>query len=503
MNAPLVVPVTLSCTFLLPLLLWWRLFIARSKRTTRRPGNLPPGPWKLPLIGNLHQLGPLPHHSLARLSRKYGPIMFLQFGSIPTLVISSDEMAQEVFKTHDRAFSGRPAFFAARKLTYNCSDVSFGPYGDTWKALRKIVVLELLSTKRVQSFQSVRDEEIALMLDTIHHSSSAGPINLSEVTMVLSNNVVCRATFGKRFYTEGDGRTSKFYETTREIQNVLGGFCVADLFPRLDWFNKLNGLKGKIEKNFRQLDLLYDEVIEEHKDPRRPKPEHEDLVDVLLRLQKDPNQEIRLTDDNIKGTLTDMFNAGTDTSSATLVWTMAELIKNPSVLKKVTEEVREAVKGKPKVEETDLPSLTYLRSVIKEGLRLHPPVPLLVPRETIESCKIMGYEIPAKTTVFVNALAIATDPKIWESPMEFRPERFLNSSVDFRGTDFQFLPFGAGRRGCPGISFGVVLIELALANLLSQFEWSLPEGIDLDMEEVSGLTTHKKTPLCLIATPHC
>lgn len=199
-----------------------------------------------------------------------------------------------------------------------------------------------------------------------------------------------------------------------------------------------------------------------------------------------------------------MFNAGSDTSSASLVWTMAELIRNPSVLKKATEEVRDAVKGKLKVEERDLPRLSYLRSVVREGLRLHPPLPLLVPRETIESCEMMGYEIPPKTTVFVNALAIATDPKSWESPDEFQPERFLNSTVDFRGQDFEFLPFGAGRRVCPGINFGVVLIELALANLLNRFDWTLPEGMgvgDVEMEEAFGLTTHKKTPLCLIATP--
>lgn len=158
--------------------------------------------------------------------------------------------------------------------------------------------------KRVQSFQSVREEEIALMLETIHRRSSTGPVNLSELTLVLTNNVICRVTFGKRFCSEGDGVRSKFHDTTREIQKVLGGFCIADFFPKMEWFNKLNGLEQKIDENFWELDTLYDEEVEEHKDPRRTKPEHEDLVDVLLRLQKDPNQELRLTDDNMKGVLT-------------------------------------------------------------------------------------------------------------------------------------------------------------------------------------------------------
>jgi len=199
-----------------------------------------------------------------------------------------------------------------------------------------------------------------------------------------------------------------------------------------------------------------------------------------------------------------MFNAGTDTSATTLLWTMTELVRNPAMMRKAQEEVREAAKGKSQVEETDLLGLIYLRSVIKEALRLHPPLPLLVPRETIEDCKIRGYEVPRGTTVFINVTAISTDPKSWENPEEFRPERFLNSSIDFKGQNYEFLPFGSGRRGCPGINFGVVIVELALANLLHRFDWKLPEGMsieDVDMEEAYGLTTRKRTPLCLIATP--
>ena len=199
-----------------------------------------------------------------------------------------------------------------------------------------------------------------------------------------------------------------------------------------------------------------------------------------------------------------MFIAGTDTSSSTLVWIMAELIRNPSAMQRAQDEVREAVKGKAKVEESHLPKLMYLKSVVKEGLRLHPPVPLLIPRETTETCKIEGYDIPAKTRVFVNAKSIGTDPKYWKNQNEFQPERFLDSSIDFRGQHFELLPFGAGRRGCPGINFAVLVIELALANLLHRFDWELPHGIrrqDLDMEEEFGLTMHKKVPLCLLANP--
>lgn len=202
-----------------------------------------------------------------------------------------------------------------------------------------------------------------------------------------------------------------------------------------------------------------------------------------------------------------MFIAGSDTSAATLVWIMSELMKNPTIMKKAQDEVRQIVKDKQRVEESDLPKFNYLKLVIKETLRLHPPVPLLVPRETTATCTIIGgYEIPAKTRVIINAKAIAMDPNVWHNPGPnvFEPERFLNSSIDYKGHDFELIPFGVGRRGCPGISFAVLLVELVLANLLFCFDWSLPEGVtrdDIDMVEAVGLTTHKKNPLLLLATP--
>ncbi|KAM2075975.1 hypothetical protein ACFX1T_038778 [Malus domestica] len=291
---------------------------------------------------------------------------------------------------------------------------------------------------------------------------------------------------------------------------MLGGYGVSDFRPWISWLNKFNGLDQKIEKCFKGLDNLYDRVIEEHLDLKRPKPEHEDLFDVLLRGQNDPSQTIvltsdqALTSDQIKRVLTvcciffllafeDMllnWVPGADTSTATLVWTMVELIRNPRALSKAQDEVREVLKGKQVVEESDLPKLMHLELVMKESFRLHPPVPLLVPRETLQSCMIEGFEIPANTMVFVHAKMIRNDPKCWENPKEFLPERFMDSSIDYKGNHFELLPFGARRRGCPGINFGVKLIELALANLLYCFDWELPHGVrieDLDMGEATGL----------------
>ena len=199
-----------------------------------------------------------------------------------------------------------------------------------------------------------------------------------------------------------------------------------------------------------------------------------------------------------------MIIAGTDTSFITLEWAMTELVRYPGVMKKLQEEIRGIANRDSVVREEDLRGMSYLKAVIKEVLRLYPAAPILLPHESMETCQIQGYEIPAGTRVIVNAWAIARDPEFWEAPDEFRPERFLESDVDFRGHDFQFIPFGAGRRICPGLNFAVSTLELAIANLVHRFDWRLPEGMeveDLDMTEAPGLTTRRKEKLQLVASP--
>ncbi|CAO2840523.1 unnamed protein product [Amaranthus hypochondriacus] len=473
--------------------------------------KLPPSPRKVPIIGNLHQLlGDLPHISLQKLSTQYGPLMFLQLGSIPTLVISSADVAREILLHHDLIFSSRPQLYSPKKLSYGFNDISFAPYGEYWREVRKITILELLSHKRVNSFSSVREEEVQLVIDSIARCASDKKyVDLSELMLSLANNVICRVAYGKKFDTtnenKGHAGESKTHEILKETQRLLGELNVADFYPWFGWLlNKVNGFDARLEKNFKELDEFYEEVVQEHLEhTTRPEKDHEDLVDVLLRIQNDSNQTIALSNNHVKGILTDMFIAGSDTSAATLVWIMTELIKNPSMMEKAQDEVRKFVKGKQRVEESDLPKLAYLKLVIKETLRLHPPAPLLVPRETTSQCTIVGgYEIPSKTRVIINAKAIGMDPTIWNDPQRFNPERFLDSPIDYKGHNFELIPFGAGRRGCPGISFAVLLVELTLANLLYSFDWSLPKGMqshDIDVEEAIGLTTHKKNPLILCA----
>lgn len=196
-----------------------------------------------------------------------------------------------------------------------------------------------------------------------------------------------------------------------------------------------------------------------------------------------------------------MFIGGTDTSSGTMEWTMAELLKNPSKMKKAQDEVRKVVGKKAMVREEDTRQMNYLKDVLKETLRLHPPLPLIIPRESDTITNVNGYHIPSETRVFINAWAIQTDPRVWDNPEEYIPERFINNPIGFIGQDFEYLPFGSGRRGCPGISFGMANIELVIANLLYWFDWKLPGGAnkeELDMSEIFGLSVCKKHPLHLV-----
>lgn len=199
-----------------------------------------------------------------------------------------------------------------------------------------------------------------------------------------------------------------------------------------------------------------------------------------------------------------MFAAGTDTTFITLDWGMTELIMNPKSMERAQAEVRSIVGERRFVTQSDLPHLHYMKAVIKEIFRLHPPAPVLVPRESMEDIIIDGYGIPAKTRFYVNAWAIGRDPETWQNPESFEPERFMDSAIDFKGQDFELIPFGAGRRICPAITFGTAIVELALAQLLHSFDWELPPGIqstDLDMTEVFGITMHRIEQLIVLAKP--
>ncbi|TKY55276.1 steroid 17alpha-monooxygenase or 17alpha-hydroxyprogesterone aldolase [Spatholobus suberectus] len=430
-------------------------------------------------------------------------MMMLQLGQMqtPTLVVSSGDVAMEIMKTHDLTFSDRPQNTAAKILLYGCTDVGFALYGENWRQKRKICVLELLSTKRVQSFRAIREEEVAELVNKLREASlsDACYVNLSEMLISTANNIVCKCALGRKY--TGDGY-SKVKQLARDAMIHLTSFTLRDYFPWLGWVDVLTGKIQKYKATAGAMDALFNQAIAEHLTVKREgeHSERKDFVDILLQLQEDSLLSFELTKNDVKALITDMFVGGTDTTSSALEWAISELVRNPIIMKKVQEEVRTVVGHKLNVEENDINQMHYLKCVVKETLRLHPPTPLLAPRVTMSGVKLKGYDIPAKTTVYTNAWAIQRDPEFWESPEEFLPERFENSHVDFKGQEyFQFIPFGFGRRGCPGMNFAIASIEYVLASLLYWFDWKLPatDTLDIDMSEIFGLVVSKKAPLHL------
>ncbi|XP_006358766.1 cytochrome P450 83B1-like [Solanum tuberosum] len=462
----------------------------------------PPGPVGLPFIGNLHQFDSLtPHIYFWKLSKKYGKIFSLKLGSTPMVVVSSAKLAKEVLKTQDLVYCSRPSILGQQKLSYNGRDIIFAPYNDYWREMRKISVLHLFSLKKVQLYKPIREDEVSRMIKKIsQHAASSQITNLSNLMISLTSTIICRFAFGVRFDDEAHER-KRFDYLLAETQAMMASFFVSDIFPILGWIDKLNGLTDRLEKNLKKLDEFYEELIEQHQNPDRPKSMEGDIVDLLLQLKKEKSIPIDLTLEDIKGLLMDVLVAGSDTSAAGIVWTMTALMKNPKAMKKVQEEIRKSIGNKGIVNEDDIQNMPYFKAVIKEAFRLYPPVPLLVQRESMKKSTLEGYEIQARTIVHVNSWAIARDPEIWENPEEFIPERFLNSDIDYKGQNYELIPFGAGRRGCPGMTLGVASMELALSNLLYAFDWELPHGMkkeDIDTNVRPGITMHKKNELCLI-----
>ncbi|KAI9099648.1 hypothetical protein K1719_024653 [Acacia pycnantha] len=477
------------------------LIIRKLSNSRKRNKNLPPGPPKLPIIGNLHQLvGSIPTRSLRNLANKYGPLMHLQLGQLPYMIVSSPEMATEVMKTHDQIFANRPRILATEIITYNNSDVVFAPYGNYWRQLRKICTLELLSSKRVQSFKSIREEEVSMLMKDIDEYEGC-VMNLSKKISPVTNSVVARAAFGKK-----TKNVEAILPTIEHGIKLTTGLNVIDFYPSLKFLSAITGTKAKLIRIHNEIDEMIENIITDHKEKNLKgnlAGAAEDLVDVLLRIQKEDDLEIPLSSDNIKAVIQDVFVGGTETASTTVEWAMTELLRNPVAMKKAQEEVRRVYGGKGYVDESELSELKYVAAVIKETLRMHPPVPLLVPRENSERCEINGYEIPAKSRVIVNAWAIGRDPKYWSEPEKFAPERFLNTTVDynFKGSNFEFIPFGAGRRICPGVAFATPVVELLISNMLFHFDWKLPNQMkpeELDVEESFGATMTRKNDLCVV-----
>ncbi|CDP17723.1 unnamed protein product [Coffea canephora] len=407
----------------------------------------------------MHQLFGSPiHHLLRDLAKKYGALMHLKLGETSTIVVTSPEMAREIYRTNDIIFASRPSQSLAFKIfSFNFADLIFSPYGNYWRQLRKICTMELLISLQKGS-----------------------TINLSRSIVSLTYSFTSRAAFGIR----NDLETERFIQRIDELNGMASEFSLADMCPSIKLLQMMSTLRFKVEKLHKQIDEILVNIVNEHKGKIKEAKQEgaegkEDLVDVLLNIQKRGDFEPQLADTSIRAVILDIFSAGSETSSTAMEWAISEMIKNPEIMKRAQHEVRNFYNDKGNADESHLHELKYLHAIIKETLRLH----------------------PTKAQIIVNAWAIGRDSNYWSEAEKFNPLRFLDSEIDYKGNNFEYIPFGAGRRICPGISFSQAVIELVLAQLLFHFDWKLPGDLkpeEFDMVEKLGRTIRPQNDLLLI-----
>ncbi|CAA7061644.1 unnamed protein product [Microthlaspi erraticum] len=494
--------------FLLLLLLPVLFSVLYTKKIKDSKQNLPPSPPKLPIIGNLHQLGGLLHKRLHDLSKKYGPVMLLHLGFVPVVVISSSESAEEVLKTHDLECCTRPKALGMQTFSRKGKDIGFASYGEEWRELRKLAILEFFNTKKVRSFRYIREEENDLMIKKLTESAlKQSPVDLSKTLFSLAASITFRSAFGQNYFESKQINKEKIEGLMFEALTNMA-FKFTDLFPvaGLGWFiDFVSGQHKRLQNVFTEVDTFVKKVVDDHLKNKHgvTRQDRPDMVDAMLNIidKQEENESFKLTIDHLHGVISNIFLAGVDTNASIMIWAMAELVGNPRVMKIAQEEIRTSIGVKPqeRISEEDLDKLQYLKLVVKETLRKHPAGPLLLPREAMADIKIQGYDIPRKTLLYVNAWTIGRDPKNWENPEEFIPERFIDSPVDYKGQSFEMLPFGSGRRICPGMASAIATVELGLLNFLYFFDWKLPEGKkDMDMKEAGDVIVGKKVPLVLL-----
>ncbi|XP_047334769.1 cytochrome P450 81C13-like [Impatiens glandulifera] len=449
----------------------------------RRRRNLPPSPPSLPIIGHIHLINKTPQHkSLSTLSSKYGPILFLKFGSRPILLISSPSAAEECFTKNDIIFANRPQTMAGDHLTYNYTTFVFAPYGDLWRCLRRVSVIELFSSRSLQKYSFIRDEESNML---VHHlikrfSNGENKIRLNYWLPVLTFNMMMRLVCGERCveYEMAELEVGK-----RIVDDIMDRFApgtplsVCDYFPILKWIG-YKGMKKKVMIHHKKRDEFLIGMLDKFR--KQGKLNSISFIQSLINLQQsDPHF---YSEDVIKSLISIMFIAGTGTSMITMESVMSLLLTHPNTLHKLRCEIDDKIGHKNLIIESDIVKLPYLRCIINETLRLRPTTPLLLPHYSSEDCVVGGYDIPKGTTLIVNAWAIQRDPMFWDDPEEFKPERF--ESVMAGGHDsFKFIPFGMGRRECPGNNMGLRMVSLAIATLVQCFEWEVV-GEVVDLQDV-------------------
>ncbi|KAL8485820.1 hypothetical protein ACS0TY_027923 [Phlomoides rotata] len=470
--------------------------IIKNRRPPSR--NLPPGPKPWPIIGNLNLLGSIPHQSLHYLSKKYGEIMLLKFGKFPVIVASSPNMAKEFLKVHDADFASRPLLSAGKYTSYNYSDMVWAPYGPYLRQARKIYLSEVFCAKKMEFFEQIRVQEARNFLSRLSGKTVVLRDQLQRYTL----STICRMLSRDVYFTSEEDELRGMIDEWFFLSGMIN---IGDWIPWLSFLD-LQGYVKKMKVLHKKLDRVFNYVIDEHLAKRAKDQDFvaKDIVDVFLQISEDPNLDVELTRDSVKALIQNLIVGGTDTSATTMEWAVYEVLRHPHAIKKAKEELDRIIGRNRWVQETDLSQLPYIESIIMETFRVHPVGTLLAPHCAINDCKVAGYDIAKGTMVLINTWSIGRDPNSWDTPEKFLPERFMGKEIDALGSNFSLLPFGSGRRGCPGYNLALKMVLTTFANLLHGFNFILVEGMkpqDICMEEKYGLSTHPKLPLSIIMEP--
>ncbi|XP_043709737.1 cytochrome P450 81Q32-like [Telopea speciosissima] len=474
-----------------------------SKLLFQQKKHFPPAPTALPILGHLHLLKKPLHRTLEALAGQYGPILSLQFGSRSVLVVSSPSAIEECFTKNDIILANRPYCFAGEHLAYNYTTVGWSPYGHHWRILRRVTAIEIFSSNSLQTSSIIRNKEVTHLVRQLYRGSDGKlqEIELKSVFFQLTLNIAMEMVAAKRLFGDEDFDVElreKFLEMKKGQSNPTMFMNMLDFLPFLRWVGFVGEEKNMVRFH-RKRDAFLQGLIDDERRERMSdtgkamngERRKKTLVDTLLCLQQAEPEYY--SDDIIKGIIAVLFTAGTDTSALTLEWAMSLLLNHPEALQKAREEIDNNVEQGCLIEDSDLAKLPYLRCIINETLRLFPVAPLLLPHVSSEECTIGGYDVHPGTIVLVNAWAVHRDPKIWFEPTSFKPERF--DGIEGEREGYKFIPFGLGRRGCPGAAMGMRMVSLALGALLHCFEWVRVGPEKVDLREDQGLTMPKAKPL--------
>eukprot|EP01018_Ginkgo_biloba_P001778 Gb_15030 [translate_table: standard] len=481
------------------------LYVYGESRGKRR---LPPGPPSWPLVGNLLALEQNVHECLFNLAKTYGPLMTFGFGMKTTVVVSSSSMAKQILKDNDQTFANRSIPSAARIIAYDASDILWSPYGPRWRLLRKICVKELFSPKSLEALHHLRREQVCRTIQSIYEESmNSEAVNVGSKAFLTSLNLITNMLWSTNSFDQASARGMEFKKLNGDLVYLLGVPNVSDLFPFLKALD-LQGVNRRMMEVFRRFDGLFDSIIEERlsgtNKHNNKGSQGKDFLEFLLDLKNGTHidgESISITMKDVKVLLMDMLTGSTDTTANTVEWAMAELLKQPKIMKKAQKELEDVVGIEQRVEECHLTQLPYLEAIVKEVLRLHPALPLLAPHCPDKACQIGGFVIPKGTQVLVNVWAIQRDPTVWKEPLVFDPDRFVDSKWDYNGQELEYFPFGSGRRICAGLSLATRMVHYTLASLIHSFHWSLPSHHKLDMSEKYGIVLRKAVPLMAIPKP--